>query len=224
MHWKKSAVLAPLSVLALTALVGCGGSDDSGSSSSSSSSSSSAPASAVASTGAAGGQSAGASSSPSGSAAASTAKGYQSISAPGNGITLEVPKDFVPMKEKSPTAEVQYAGPVDAGNAKDGQGFAPNVLVSKQTVPTTDLPSQEDLAPAAQNVNGKVTGFEKISTAGGQGVQMDYTGKVKGISVRGALLVVPNGKGGLSMVAVTTTDAQHTQEISKKIAETVKKS
>lgn len=99
----------------------------------------------------------------------------------------------------------------------DEQGFSPNINVAKQTSPGGQKPTEAQIQATLQQQSATMDSYETVQTANGEGYMAAYTLPAANGEIKGALLLLPNATGSLTVIYVSGSSAEQT----KGIADTV---
>ena len=160
--------------------------------------------------------------------------GHQEITAPTANISFAIPEDWQPLgnltDEQVETLASGSGVTADElrntteqldifyfATTPDEQGFSPNINVAKQTSPGGQKPTEAQIQAVLQQESATMDSYETVQTANGEGYMAAYTLPAATGEVKGALLLLPNATGSLTVIYVSGSSAEQT----KGIADTV---
>lgn len=160
--------------------------------------------------------------------------GHQEITAPTANISFAIPEDWQPLgnltdeqvetlASGSGVTADQFKSSTEQldifyfATTPDEQGFSPNINVAKQTSPGGQKPTEAQIQATLQQQSATMDSYETVQTANGEGYMAAYTLPAANGEIKGALLLLPNATGSLTVIYVSGSSAEQT----KGIADTV---
>ena len=173
--------------------------------------------------------------------------GYRTVTATHTKVSFAVPKGWVDLdpakantpefrKAVEPVAKSMGVSSAEVGRRftaldlmaiapePDATGFAENLNIQKQNFPSAALAhaSEAELDKGVRQIGATKEGYSTPQTALGKGAQVDYLLKIGSKNDHGTILLVPNGAGGVSNIAVSSSTRSRTQQVVEQVLATLR--